>query len=79
MTEETCDFIIGVSSEALETIERAARLCNQSASDFMLDAAFHKAIDTLLTDKVAFLYADAYREACRGILSLSDTQPIPIN
>ncbi|MEH6689496.1 DUF1778 domain-containing protein [Pseudomonas neustonica] len=77
MTEATCDFSIGVSSDALEMIERAARLCNQSTSDFMLDAAFYKAIDTLLTDKVGFLSAAAYREVCRDILSVSGTQPIP--
>ncbi|ROZ79946.1 DUF1778 domain-containing protein [Pseudomonas neustonica] len=79
MTGETSNFNIVVRSDALETIELAARLCNQSASDFMLDAAFYKAIDTLLTDKVAFLSADAYKQVCRGILSVSGTQAIPIS
>lgn len=79
MTAETSDFSIDVSSEALDTIERAAKLCNEPASDFMIDAAFQRAIDTLLTDKVAFLSAGAYREVCRSILSVSGTQPISIS
>ncbi|MEH6566632.1 MAG: DUF1778 domain-containing protein [Halopseudomonas sp.] len=69
MVGEICEFTVDVGLEALEKIECAAKLCNQSVSDFMLDSAIEKAIDVLLTDKVAFLSAAAYKEVCRDILS----------
>ena len=69
MVGEICEFTVDVGLEALEKIECAAKLYNQSVSDFMLDSAIEKAIDVLLTDKVAFLSAAAYKEVCRDILS----------
>tara|TARA_R110000868_G_scaffold406510_1_gene686992 strand:- start:8595 stop:8858 length:264 start_codon:yes stop_codon:yes gene_type:complete len=73
MVGEICEFTVDVGLEALEKIECAAKLCNQSVSDFMLNSAIEKAIekaiDVLLTDKVAFLSAAAYKEVCRDILS----------
>ncbi|MBL4833941.1 MAG: DUF1778 domain-containing protein [Pseudomonas sp.] len=68
---EQCDIAIDVDSSTLETIRCAAGLCDQTIADFVIEAALRKAIETLLTDKVAFLSDDAYHAVCREIL-LSD-------
>lgn len=74
---EQCDIAIDVDSSTLETIRCAASLCNQTIADFVIEAALRKAIDTLLTDKVAFLSDDAYLAVCREILLSDIARSVP--
>ncbi len=75
--DEKCDIAIDVDSGTLETIRCAASLCDQTVTDFVIEAAMKKAIDTLLTDKVAFLSDDAYHAVCREILLSDIARSVP--
>ncbi|MEB3736313.1 DUF1778 domain-containing protein [Halopseudomonas pachastrellae] len=71
MTEaDQCELGVNFNFDALEQIKRAADICGQPVSEFIVDAAFDKAVRTILTDKVAFTSVDAYQKVCRIILDL---------
>jgi len=63
-------YAYNFSFDELEQIKRAADICGQPVSEFIVDAAFDKAVRTILTDKVAFTSDEAYQKACRIVLGL---------
>ncbi|ROZ78422.1 DUF1778 domain-containing protein [Pseudomonas neustonica] len=67
---DQCGLDVNFNSDELDRIKRAADICGQPVSEFIVDAAFDKAVRTILTDKVAFMSDDAYQTACRTILDL---------
>jgi uncharacterized protein (DUF1778 family) len=75
--DKQCDIAIDFDSSTLETIRCAASLCDQTIADFAIEAALRKAVDTLLTDKVAFLSDNAYQAVCREILLSDFARSVP--
>lgn len=71
MTEANqCELCVNFNFDELERVKRAADICDQRVSEFIVDAAFDKAVRIILTDKVAFTSDDAYQKVCRIILDL---------
>jgi|TARA_R110001606_G_C15399891_1_gene652736 uncharacterized protein (DUF1778 family) len=66
--DEHCEINADFHSDQLELINIAARMCDLSTPDFIVEAAFDKAVQTILTDKVTFLSDEAYQAVCRTIL-----------
>jgi len=66
--DEHCEINADFHSDQLELINMAARICDQPTSDFIVDAAFDKAVKTILTDKVTFMSDEAYQAVCRSTL-----------
>ncbi|OWL84025.1 DUF1778 domain-containing protein [Halopseudomonas aestusnigri] len=66
--DEHCEIEADFQSDQLELINMAARICDRSAADFIVDAAFDKAVKTILTDKVTFMSDEAYQAVCQTIL-----------
>ncbi len=64
------DLGVNFSSDELDRIKRAADIGDQSISEFIVQAAFDKAVRTIFTDKVAFISDEAYQVACRTVLDL---------
>ncbi len=65
---EQCLVTVDFDSDQLDLIKRAARICEQPVSDFVIDAAFDKAVKTVLSDKVSFLSDEAYQAVCQTLL-----------
>ncbi len=66
--EEHCEINIDFHSDQVGLIKIAAGMCDQPIADFIIDAAFDKAVKTILTDKVTFMSDEAYQAVCRTIL-----------
>ncbi|MBL4833114.1 MAG: DUF1778 domain-containing protein [Pseudomonas sp.] len=66
--DEHCEINVDFHSDQLELIKIAAGMCDQPIADFIVDAAFDKAVKTILTDKVTFMSDEAYQAVCRTIL-----------
>ena len=66
--DEHCEINADFPSDQLDLINMAARISNQPTTDFIVDAAFDKAVKTILTDKVTFMSDEAYQAVCRTIL-----------
>jgi uncharacterized protein (DUF1778 family) len=65
---EQCLVTVDFDSDQLDLIKLAARICEQSVSDFVMDAAFDKAVKTVISDKVSFLSDEAYQAVCQTLL-----------
>ncbi len=66
--DEKGEITITFDAYTLDRIRTAAAISGQSVEDFVMDAAFDKAVKILLTDKVAFLSAEAYQAVCQTLL-----------
>lgn len=66
---DQCELLVNFESRKLDLIKRAAIICDQPVSEFIVDAAFNKAVGTILTDKVTFMSDEAYQAVCRTILN----------
>ncbi len=67
-TEDQCEITIIFDSDKFELISIAAGMSDRTVPDFIWEAAFDKAIRTVLTDKVTFLSDEAYQAVCDSIL-----------
>jgi uncharacterized protein (DUF1778 family) len=59
--DEKGEITVTFDADTLDRIRTAAAISGQSIEDFVMDAAFDKAVKILLTDKVAFLSVEAYQ------------------
>ena len=66
--DEHCEINVDFHTDQLELIKIAAGMCDQPIADFIVDAAFDKAVKTILTDTVTFISDEAYQAVCRTIL-----------
>lgn len=70
---EQCEITINFDADKLDVIRAAAAMSERPVDDFIIDAAFDKAVKILLKDKVAFLSAEAYQAVCQTILQLDES------